>query len=465
MAAKDRELVALADIVGAGYVSQDTAPYTVMGVEPQWVVSPASEEEVSAILSLAHNLQVAVIPWGYGHQQHIGLPPRRGEIALSLRRLDRILEYEPADLTVTVQAGCTLGALQARLQSARQWLPYDPPQGAASSLGGLIATNISGPHRYRYGTLRDLVIRTRVVQGDGMAFTGGAKVVKNVSGYDLPRLMVGSFGTLGVITEATFKLQPMLKTSQTVLFSYHSFPAAVAQAAALLSTALVPVAVAVCNANAVQALSASLSHLDFPAALPSGDATLAGWLALRFGGVAGEVERQVRETRQLIQSPGYVGEITVPAAAQAAVWQAIADLPAPQGKVGPSRQVGLIAKIALPPQQLPEVSAQVQRMAGAAGLSLQAVAHPAAGILYLIGESPDQAGHTQGASLAPWINTLRQDITGREGTVVIEYYTDQLRQATDIWGPTSSSFPMMVALKNKFDPHRLLNPGRFVGDL
>ncbi|MBI3942297.1 MAG: FAD-binding oxidoreductase, partial [Chloroflexi bacterium] len=242
-------LETIVDIVGAEHVSQDTASFTALGVTPQVVVSPASEGEVSEILLLAQELQWAVIPWGYGRQQHIGLPPRRGEIALSLRRMHRILEYEPADLTITVQAGVPLADLQTRLRASGQWLPYDPPYGAGSSLGGLIATNISGPHRYRYGTLRDLIIRTRMVQGDGMAFTGGAKVVKNVSGYDLPRLITGSFGTLGVITEATFKLQPLLKSSRTLLFGFRSFQMAAEQAAAFLGTALIPVAVAVYNGN------------------------------------------------------------------------------------------------------------------------------------------------------------------------------------------------------------------------
>jgi glycolate oxidase FAD binding subunit len=149
-----------------------------------------------------------VVPWGGGTRMSVGAPPARLGVVLVLKRLNRILEHEPGDLTATAEAGITLGALQAELGKRGQWLSLDPAQADRATLGGVLSSNDAGPRRHLYGSCRDLLIGLTVITASGATVKGGGKVVKNVAGYDLPKLFIGAFGTLGVIVEATVKLRP-----------------------------------------------------------------------------------------------------------------------------------------------------------------------------------------------------------------------------------------------------------------
>ncbi|HYN88624.1 MAG TPA: FAD-binding oxidoreductase, partial [Ardenticatenaceae bacterium] len=238
---------ALSAVVGATHLRAEPealAGITIDGVHPAALVAPADEDELSGVLAVAGEQGLAVVPHGAGTRQTLGARPStdRPLVRLDLHRLDRVLAYEPADLTVTAQAGVTLGALQARLAEAGQWLPLDPPLAANASLGGLVAAGESGPHRLRFGTPRDLLIGFRAVLSDGLAFSGGAKVVKNVSGYDLPKLMCGSLGTLAVLTELTFKVQPLPPAAASLVADCPSFEIARDASRALLNSPLRPVA-------------------------------------------------------------------------------------------------------------------------------------------------------------------------------------------------------------------------------
>jgi glycolate oxidase FAD binding subunit len=203
-------LRSLADVVGEAHClgGADRAPYVVDGRTPCGVVFPGSAEEVARVVRVAATAGVPVVPWGGGTQMHRGAPPADGAVVLGLRRLDRVLEHEPADLTATAEAGITVDLLQAALGARGQWLPLDPPAPAETTLGGVLAANLSGPRRHGYGTARDHVIGIRVVTADGQLVRAGGKVVKNVAGYDLAKLYIGSRGTLGIVVDATLKLRP-----------------------------------------------------------------------------------------------------------------------------------------------------------------------------------------------------------------------------------------------------------------
>ncbi len=200
----------LRSLVGPAHVLAgiECSPYVLEGRTPEAVVFPGSKEEIGSILTLAGERGVPVLPWGGGTALGIGSPPTRVGIVLGLKRLDRVIEHEPGDLTATVEAGITLGALQAYLGRRDQWLSLDPASSDQATLGGILASNASGPRRHLYGTFRDLLIGVTVVSAEGTVIRGGGKVVKNVAGYDLPKLFIGSFGTLGVVVEATFRLRP-----------------------------------------------------------------------------------------------------------------------------------------------------------------------------------------------------------------------------------------------------------------
>ncbi len=190
---------------------------TVAGVRPRFLVEPTTVSGVSRVLALATARGLAVVPTGRGTRLHWGAPPQRLDVVLSLAKLDRVLAHEPADLTLSVEGGATLSALNATLDAYRQFVPLDPAHPESSTVGGLIATGAAGPYRARYGTMRDLLLGVTVVRGDGTVVKGGGRVVKNVAGFDLVRLTIGAWGTLGVITEATVRLRARPEADETVV--------------------------------------------------------------------------------------------------------------------------------------------------------------------------------------------------------------------------------------------------------
>src|SRR5439155_1532151 len=198
-------------IVGPAHVlaGVELSPFVIEGRTPEAAVLPGSVDEVAAVIVQAAEAGVPVVPWGGGSAIGVGVPAARAGLVLLLTRLAALVEQGPGDLTATAQAGITVAALQAALRARGQWLSLDPPDVARATLGGVLAANASGPRRHLYGTARDVLIGVTVVTADGSVVRGGGKVVKNVAGYDLPKLFVGSFGTLGVIVEATVKLRPV----------------------------------------------------------------------------------------------------------------------------------------------------------------------------------------------------------------------------------------------------------------
>ncbi|HWO72440.1 MAG TPA: FAD-binding oxidoreductase, partial [Dehalococcoidia bacterium] len=186
------------------------------GVAPALQVRARTPAETAAALRLAAEHDAAVVPWGGGTQMGLGMPPERYDLALDLTGLNRVVEYEPADLTVTVEAGIRLADLQQALAERRQWLPLDPPLPLEATIGGILATNASGPARYRHGTARDLVIGMTVALPNGELVKSGGRVVKNVAGYDMAKLHIGALGTLGMIVQVTFKVAPLPARSEAV---------------------------------------------------------------------------------------------------------------------------------------------------------------------------------------------------------------------------------------------------------
>src|SRR5258705_234057 len=207
----------LAAELGAGSVSLDAdllTSHCVDGKQPALVCTP-DREQVSAALRLCAEADATVSPWGGGTAMALGNPPRQVEVVLNTGRLDRVIDHDPANLTVTAESGISLAALQQLLADQRQFVPVDPPFPERSTVGGIVAANLNGPRRSYYGSVRDLVIGMKVSLISGERIKAGGKVVKNVAGYDMCKLFVGSLGTLGVITEVTLRLAPLPESSET----------------------------------------------------------------------------------------------------------------------------------------------------------------------------------------------------------------------------------------------------------
>ncbi|MGH7792013.1 MAG: FAD-binding oxidoreductase, partial [Thermodesulfobacteriota bacterium] len=236
-----KEIINIAGDDNAISQSPELERYTIEGKTVKVVVLPKTIEEISEIMKVASSESLAVIPWGGGTKIGFGREPNRADIVLCTGKLNQVLEYEASDLVAATQCGITLKEFQRFLREKNQFLAIDPPHlETGATVGGIIATNDSGPRRLRYGTMREFLIGIKVVRSDGAVVKGGAKVVKNVAGYDIPKLYVGSFGTLGIIVEGIFRLYPIPELSQTYIVSFSALEVLQGAVDSILNSSLVP---------------------------------------------------------------------------------------------------------------------------------------------------------------------------------------------------------------------------------
>jgi len=429
----------LRGIVGAPHLltGVELSPYVVEGRTPEAAVFPGTVEEVRSVVALAAESEVPVIPWGGGTAAALGTPPPRVGLVLGLSRLDKILEHEPGDLTVTVQAGRTVAALQSAL--GRQWLSLDPPDPARATIGGVIAANASGPRRQLYGTARDLLIGVTVVTADGTLVRGGGKVVKNVAGYDLPKLFVGSCGTLGVIVEVTVKLRPRPDDERLVALPFDRLKDAGAAVRAVMGSDLIPNAIELLDAEALRALGL----LGAPAALVVG-----------FDGLAEQVSWQIRELGRLVGGDG----APEPRAVSADVWGRLA-ASAAQAFAAPAA----VMRLCVLPTQVADVMAQATSVARARGLACAWHAHAGVGVMTGALASGDARPDTGavGDVLREWRALAR----GGAGSAAIESAPLAVKDAAGVWDDAGAAGRIMQRIKHELDPKNILNPGRFVANI
>lgn len=422
---------AFAAIAGPEGVRAGPDAGAVDGALPRWVVVPRSVEELARAVGLASDEGLRVVPRGSGSALGLGHPVERVDVVVDLRRLDAIVEYNPEDLTATVQAGMALGALAARLAPRGQWLPLDPPGGVGRTLGGVTATGASGPLRVRYGTMRDLLLGARFAQADGVLTWGGAKVVKSVTGYDVPKLMVGALGTLGVLAELTVRLHPAPACERSWLATFADAEAAQAFVAALVDSPLQPNRVEWLNGGAARAWGVSA-----PAAL-----------AVSVGSVEAAVLAQGERLGALARAAGGSWQ-----AAGAHAWLG-------HGAADPAATVLRVTTLASHlATTIGDIEAALRRVAPSATATVSGCA-PLGVLRALI----DGATPAEGAAL---VARLRDAVAPVDGAVVVERAPAALRAAVDPWGPVPApSLSLMAAVKRQFDPGGILNPGRFVGGL
>jgi glycolate oxidase FAD binding subunit len=435
---------ALAAIVGTAHVfaEERAQDYRVDRQAPPLVVLPGDPDEVAGCLAAADRLGAAVVPWGGGTAQTLGYPPRRYDVALDLRRLNRVLAYEPADLTISVEAGITVEALDTVLAAHGQRVTVDCPQPRATTLGGLVATHRTGLRRLRYGSLRDLLIGIRAAHPDGTLTRGGGMVVKNVSGYDMMKLYLGSLGTLGVVVEVNLKLAPRPLSAASVLLLFPDLELALAAGEALLASQLVPSAVVALDAAVTAALGAE-----------GAGAALAVW----FEGVEQAVAREVRELEQW--GPGWGGTTSVPGASAAeSLWARLVAFQT----LEPEPLNAALVKLSVLPTDVAAVMASVVAIGAQVDLRCLQVADVGSGIVYVrVGQPED--GVEAVFAWALW--ALQTELVRRWGSSVVLSCPVVAKENLPIWGREPTGLPVMRALKARFDPHEILNPGRFVGRL
>ncbi|MBI3457605.1 MAG: FAD-binding oxidoreductase [Candidatus Rokubacteria bacterium] len=440
----------LADIVGPAHclVGADRGPFVVEGRTPAAVVFPGTMEEAGRVVAAAAEAGVPVIPWGGGTEMHLGAPPRDGAVVIVTRRLTRIVEHEPADLTATVEAGITMEALGGALGAKGQWVSLDPPFPARATLGGALAANSSGPRRYLYGTARDVVIGIRVVGADGVIVRAGGKVVKNVAGYDLAKLYIGSLGTLGLIVEATLKLRPRPEADRACWAAFGDAAAAGAAVRAVMASDLLPYAIELLDAEAGAACAAQLGA-------PGGAGAV---LLLGFDGLPGTVSWQLGEAERLLAAAGASAvtalDEAVGARALAFARDIRAAVPEPLA----------VAKVALLPTQVGPYLAEGGPGVAALGLRLTTAAHAGSGIVRLVLTTREGVSGEASRTVKA-LGLLRDQARAAGGELVVEWAPLAVKEEISAWDAPGPAVRLMQRIKAQLDPQGIMNPGRFVGGL
>ncbi|MFC4005654.1 FAD-binding oxidoreductase [Nonomuraea purpurea] len=386
-------------------VRQADADDAVGGVRPRWVALPESVEEIAAVLRGCAERDLAVVPAGGGTKLHWGRPPERCDVLLDLCCMNEIIEHAAGDLVVRAQAGVTMDALAAALADKGQELALDVPFAEGATVGGTLAAALPGPRAFRYGTARDLLIGITVVLPDGTIAKSGGKVVKNVAGYDLGKLFTGSYGTLGVIAEATFRLHPLPAERRWIT-------------ARLDRAALPPIAAALAASQA----EPSAVEVDWPR--PDGPLTL----AVLVEGTAAQARAEA--LRQVIGA-GTVG----------------AERPAWWGLI---ERDDVLVEVRFPPS----ATAAVLDAAAATGMALRG--SPVSGRVLL--ESWRAIEEDELAAAVSGLRERVEEAGGRVNVLAAPY------AGVERWGQVSG-LPLMRRVKERFDPGRMMSPGRFLGGI
>jgi glycolate oxidase FAD binding subunit len=411
--------------------------YAVDGIAPLCAVLPESVSEISAVLHFANERGLAIVPVGGGTMLDLGNKPERFDVALDLRRLDAIVDYSPDDLVVTAQAGLRVQALNSELVAHGQFLALDPPLAGLATLGGVLASGATGPNRLRYGAARDLVIGLTCVLADGQVVHSGGRVVKNVAGYDMNKLYLGSIGSAGIIVETSFKLHPLPAARAVLSSGFPDCRAAHAAALSIINSFLSPTAVELVDPVAARSL---------------GDQRPDGWLLIvEVSGLPEAVARKQREIGAILQSAGGTPSVAQEQDGGSALIEALRDF----GRQ-PESAAALILRCAVLPSEIPDLLERLEPLLSESRPAI--VISPGAGLVRSYWNSAEPGA-------AARIEAIRSAAEGIGGTVTVERCSAELKDAIEIWGVAGADVALMRDLKAIFDPNATLSPGRFVDHL
>jgi glycolate oxidase FAD binding subunit len=388
----------------------------VLGVRPGRVVSPASTDQVGEVLRVAAQHDLAVLPRGSGTKLAWGTPPARLDVVLDTTGLTGVVDHAAGDLVVVVRAGTAMTELQRVVGQAGQQLALDAPYPEAT-VGGTLATATSGPRRLLYGTARDLLIGITFVRADGVVAKAGGRVVKNVAGYDFGKLLTGSYGTLGVVTEAVFRLHPLPAARRVVQASFPDAATAAAAALGVVGSQVVPTAVELDGAAGAVRVTVLLEGVE--------------------AGVAGRTD-------------AVLGLLGADATTTDEPPAGFAALPFETGGTGLKATCSLSG--------VGSVLGAAHALGRRLDLDLT-VRGSAAGVLYA-GLPAD----ADTAAVATLVEGLRAAAAPYDGTVTVLTAPAAVRDAVDVWGPVPG-LELMRRLKDEMDPQHRLSPGRFVGGI
>ena len=412
----------------------ETEPWAVCGRLPQAVVFPESEAQVAEILSLSSEEGWHCVPAGRGSWLHGGQPPQAVDVLLSAERMSDISEYEPADMFISAQAGAGLDALERRTNEGGQWLAVDPPGGERGTLGAMLAVGTAGPLQAGFGSPRDQVLGATIVSGDGQVLNLGGKVVKNVAGFDLLKLVAGSWGTLGMITSVTMRLYPVPATDRTLLFKESEAADGANLACRLAQTPFPLAAVELLVPGDGESGGGAPSPLVAVRILESTDA-------------ADEAERVVSECAGMPPVQRLGGEQS------AAIFDNVRAM---------EDGAELVLRLSLLPTRLPELIETTSQLRGLydprEGWGMRLAGHAQTGVLRVmiavVGRSDDWVDRAKTT-----LGVLRRSLEAEGGSLVVSQGPPEIVGAVSAWGALGPAALFTSGIQAALDPAGILNRG------
>jgi glycolate oxidase FAD binding subunit len=402
------------------------------------IFEPRNETEVATALRVADKAGLSVIPRGGGTKTAWGNPPARADLILSTVRMNQVIEHAWADLTVSVEAGCTIGTLQNALAQHGQQIAADPLWPEQATIGGILSANDTGTLRIRYGGLRDLIIGVTIALPDGTLASSGGKVVKNVAGYDLPKLVTGALGTLGFITRAVFRLHPLPHNVRSFTFVLRDAADA--------------------NRLVLAIQDSKLAHTGLQIRFNSGAQPE---VDIRFDGTDAGLAAQTETLRKLVTPATETQSNDVWHARQhlygaASLARPIAATP-PGDEPPEDSQPAAIAKFSVLPASIANTCQQLRDLAEPLNVHWSAVVQ-GTGLGWI------RLGPANANAIQRVLQTLRSQLEPAGGSLVVQYRSPEVAEI-EAWGNPGDALPLMLSVKQQFDPRKTLNPGRFVGGI
>ncbi|OGP90081.1 MAG: hypothetical protein A2157_01800 [Deltaproteobacteria bacterium RBG_16_47_11] len=452
----DRLFIRLREMVGEAYVIQDPDKLKALAIDgkkPRMVVTPGTIDELSKVVAHANQQHLTIIPRGNGTKMGMGGVPKKIDIILSTSRLNRITDSDCENLTLSAESGMTLDQVQKSLAKVGKgyFLPLDPPFTDKATLGGIVATNSSGPKRLLYGTARDMMIGAKAVFPNGDIVVSGGKTVKNVSGYDMCKLLIGSYGTLGILCEMTFKLLPLPEKEATLGLSYAALEDADGFVRELRGSQLIPSSIEILNGMAVQKMRDSMS---MP---PNGNYLV----AIGVEGVTESIGRQISEMSEIGKKHGTLEALTLDSEKHLAFWIAIRDFTYGLAREYPNA-ISLKSNFLI--SKCGEILGSYEKIAQGLGIHCAFISHAGNGILYSH-VLPGKSFRSKVESFVELIEKLAAEAVKNGGGLVVESSPLSIKKKVDVWGQSRSDYLVARRLKEQIDPTGILNVGRFVGGI
>ena len=405
------------------------------GFSPEVVLYPETVEEISRVLGFASRKGIRVFPFAGGTKLFLGNPVRAVGAALSLGRLGRVLFHEPSDMVSTVECGMEVREFQSAVGRENQLFPVDPPGlDSGATVGGLVSTNLCGPMSTRYGTCRELILGVRAVRADGEIINLGGKVVKNVAGYDIPKLMTGSLGTLCVLAEATFRLYPRQPFSRTLLLGFDDHVSCSRAAGAILAADIVPTCLEILDERLSSELAAA------PGAKRS--------VLLRFDSFEEAVVEQIRQVRE-ITSGEAASFVETGDEESRELWDSAREFPFSSGG-------SFSSKLTLPVTASIGILSDIESSPVLSGVTVRCLSRPARGVALVSVSGEDE----EAVAAARFLENLADSPGGR---IMFSGVRSELRERVKAWGDFGDTLFLMKNIKRRFDPGNIL-PGEKIFD-